>query len=54
MNAIGILTCERSEPRRMAAIANNASFEARRKRDAHLQDERNGVRSGMTPILRDR
>jgi hypothetical protein len=33
------------------AIANETSFEARRKGDAHLQDERNGVRSGMTPTL---
>jgi hypothetical protein len=37
----------------MAAIANSTSFEARRKCDAHLQVEHNGVRSGMTPILRD-
>jgi len=33
----------------MGSIANNMSFEARRKCDVHLQDERNGVRSGMTP-----
>jgi hypothetical protein len=60
MNAIVILRCEPcgalaplGEPRRMAAITNNTSFEARRKRDAHLQDEHNGVRSGMTPNLRN-
>ncbi len=62
MNAVVILRCEpfgalapQGEPRRMAAIANDTSFKARRKRDAHIQDERNGVRSEMTtPILRDR
>jgi hypothetical protein len=35
-------------------IANETSFEARRKGDAHLQDERNGVRSGMTPTVLDK
>jgi hypothetical protein len=35
----------------MVSIANSTFFEARRKWDAHLQDERIGVHSGMTPTL---
>jgi hypothetical protein len=38
----------------MASIANSTSFDARRARGAHLQDERNRVRSGMTPTLLDK
>jgi hypothetical protein len=51
MSVAVILRCERSEPRRVVSIANSTSFEARRKCDAHLQDERTGVHSGMTPTL---
>ena len=45
MSAAVILRSERSEPRRMASIANSTSFEARRKGDALLR---------MTPTLLDK
>jgi len=38
----------------MASIANNTSFEARRKRDAHLPSERKCAHPGMTPTLLDK
>jgi hypothetical protein len=60
MSAAVTLRCEPSgalaplgEPRRVAADEYKTSFEARRKGDAHLQDERIRVRSGMTSTLLD-